>query len=51
MSVVNTETPPAIFPQGEIPFGVVRLFVTTLETVGEGGVFAFLLALVLGYSM
>jgi len=41
MSVVNAETPSAILPQGAIPFGMVRLCVTTFETVGEGGVLSF----------
>ena len=51
MSVVNTEAPPAVLPQGAIPFGMVRFFVATLETVGEGGALSLLFALVLGYGM
>jgi len=37
MSMVNTKTPPAVFPQGAIPFGVVGLFVAAFKAVGEGG--------------
>jgi len=40
MSVVNTETPLTILPQGAIPFIVVGFLITTLEAVGEGGVLA-----------
>jgi len=40
MSVVNAEAPSTILPQGAIPFGVVWLFVTTFEAIGEGGAFA-----------
>jgi len=47
VSVVNAEAPSAVLPQGTIPFGVVRLFITTFEAVGEGGVLAFV-GLVLG---
>ena len=48
--VINTEAPPAILPQGAIPFSVVRFLVTALETIGEGGVLAFSFAFVLGYG-
>jgi len=41
VSVVYAETPPAILPQGAIPFGVVRLCVAAFETVGEGGALSF----------
>jgi len=47
MSMVNAKTPPAVLPQGAIPFGVVGLFITTFEAVGEGGALAFV-GLVLG---
>ena len=50
MSVVDTEAPPAVLPQGAIPFGMVRLFVTTLETVGERGTLSLPFALVFGYG-
>ena len=50
MGVVNMEAPPTILPQGAIPFGMVRFFVATLETVGEGGALLLPFALVLGYG-
>jgi len=40
VSMVNAETPSAIFPQGAISFGVVRLLVATFEAIGEGGTLA-----------
>jgi len=40
VSVVDLEAPSAVLPQGAIPFGVVRLFVATFETIGEGGTLA-----------
>ena len=40
MSVVNVEAPLTVLPQGAIPFGVVWLFVTTFETIGERGTLA-----------
>ena len=50
MGVVDMEAPPTVLPQGAVPFGVVRLFVTTLETVGEGGALTLPLALVHRYG-
>ena len=50
VSVVDMETPPAVLPQGAIPFGVVGLFVAAFETVGEGGVLSLSFALVFRYS-
>jgi len=47
VSMVNAKTPPAVLPQGAIPFGVVGLFVATLETIREGGTFV-LVSLVFG---
>jgi len=47
MSVVDMEAPMTVLPQGAIPFDMVRLFVATLETVGEGGVLV-LVTLVFG---
>ena len=38
MSVVNTETPSAILPQGAIPYGMVGLVVATFEAIRERGV-------------
>jgi len=40
VSMVNTEAPSAVLPQGTVPFGVVGLLVTTFETIGEGGTLA-----------
>jgi len=37
VSMVNAETPPAVFPQGAVPFGVVGFFVAAFKAVGEGG--------------
>jgi len=37
MSMVYAETPPTVFPQGAIPFGVVGLFVAAFEAIGERG--------------
>jgi len=37
VSVVNTETPSTVLPQGAIPFGMVRLLVATFEAIREGG--------------
>ena len=50
MGVVDTEAPPTVLPQGAIPFGMVRLFIITLETIREGGTLVFPFALVLGYG-
>jgi len=37
VSVVDAETPPTVFPQGAVPFGVVGLFVAAFKAIGEGG--------------
>ena len=50
VSVVNTEVPPAVLPQGAIPFSMVGLFVTAFEAVGERGALLLPFALVFGYS-
>ena len=49
MGVVDMEIPMTVLPQGAIPFSMVGFFVTTLETVGEGGALV-LVTLVLGDS-
>jgi len=40
MSVVDAEAPPAVFPQGAVPFGVVGFCVVAFETIREGGALA-----------
>ena len=40
MSVVDTEAPSAVLPQGAVPLGVVGLLVATFEAIGEGGALA-----------
>jgi len=40
VSMVDPEAPPAVFPQGAIPFGVVWLFVAAFEAIGEGSALA-----------
>ena len=39
VSMVNAEAPLAVFPQRAVPLGVIRLLITTLEAVREGGPF------------
>jgi len=51
MGVVDAEVPPTVFPQGAVSFSMVRLFVTTLEAVGEGGALSLPFALVFGYGV
>ena len=46
MGMVDADAPPAVLPQGTIPLGMVRLFVATLEAIGEGGALSFPFALV-----
>jgi len=50
MGVVNVKAPVAVLPQGVIPFGVVRLFITALETIWEGCALV-LVAFVFWYSL
>jgi len=40
VSVVNAETPPAVLPQGAVPFSMVWLVVAAFKAVGEGGALA-----------
>jgi len=49
VGVVDVEAPVTVLPQGTIPFGMVRFFVTTLKAVGERGALAFV-TLVFGDS-
>ena len=51
VSVINTEIPSAVLPQGAVPFSVVGLLITTLETVGKRGALSFPFAFVLWYGM
>jgi len=41
MGVIDVEAPTTVLPQGTIPFGMVRFFVTTFEAIGERGALAF----------
>ena len=50
VGVVNTEAPPTVLPQGAVPFSVIGLFVTALETIGEGGALSFPFDFVFGYG-
>ena len=49
MNVIDVEAPMTVLPQRAIPFGVVRLFITAFEAVGERGALA-LVTFVLGDS-
>ena len=50
VGVVNAEAPPTVLPQGTIPFGVVGLFIVTLETVRERGTLSLPFEFVFGYG-
>ena len=50
MGMVNAEAPPTVLPQGAVPFGMIGLFVTAFETIGEGSALTFPFALVLWYG-
>jgi len=50
VGVINVEAPTTVLLQGAIPFGMVRLFITAFEAIGERGALAFV-TLVLGDSM
>jgi len=49
VNVIDVEAPMTVLPQRAIPFGVVRLFITAFEAVGERGALA-LVTFVLGDS-
>ena len=50
VSVVDTEAPPTVLPQGAVPFGMIGLFVAAFETVRERGALSFPFTLVFGYG-
>jgi len=41
VDVIDVEAPMTVLPQGAIPLGVVRFFVTAFEAIGERGVLVF----------
>ena len=50
VSVVDTEAPSAVLPQGAIPFSMVGLFVTAFEAIRERGALLLPFELVFGYG-
>ena len=50
IGMINVEAPPTVLPQGAIPFGVVRLLITTFEAVREGSALSLPFTLVFGYG-
>jgi len=42
VNVVDAEAPPAVLPQGAVPFGVVGFCVVALETIRERGALALM---------